>query len=447
MTHSLDTLNWLLEKTRACGADAADGLFVRSVESSSSQRLGKPEDIVRSENMVIGLRALCGKQQAIVSSTDISHAALAELAERAVSMARATPEDPDGGLCEPALLAGSTPALDMLDTYEPDAAWLAKQCKEAEESALGVSGITNSEGAEASYGRTHVALAIQSSGSNFARSYETSMFSVSVSVLAGKDTSMERDYEFSSKRHHTDLMPAGEIGKQAAKLALARLNPRKVATCSVPVVFDPRVSRGLVSVFTSAISGNSITRGASFLKDSMGKEIFNPAVSIIDDPHIVRGMSSKPFDAEGAKNAKRILLENGVLKSWILDIRTANRLKLQTTGHASRSPASPPSPSSTNTYMQNGTLTPKELMADIKNGFYLTETFGMGINIITGDYSQGASGFWIENGEIAYPVSEITIAGKLQDMFKMATPANDLTMRYSTNAPTVRIDAMTIAGV
>ncbi|MFO0389174.1 MAG: TldD/PmbA family protein [Alphaproteobacteria bacterium] len=447
MSESLDKLNWLLERTRAYGADAADGLYLHSIESSASQRLGKPEDIVRSESSVIGLRAMCGKQQAIVSSTDLSRTALEELAERAVSMARVTPEDKDNGFCNPESLATHIPDLDVFDSYEPDATWLAGQCKAAEEAALAVEGITNSEGAEAGHSQTQIDLAINSSDIQFARSYRSSMFSVSVSVLAGKDTSMERDYEFSSKRHHADLMPSEYIGKQAAKLALARLNPRKVTTCNAPVVLDPRVSKSLISMFTSAISGNAITRGASFLKDAMGKQIFNNGITIVDDPHILRGLNSKPFDAEGVRNGKNILLEHGVLKSWILDIRTANKLGLNTTGNASRSPASPPSPATTNTYMQNGRVSPKELLKDIKSGFYVTETFGMGVNIITGDYSQGASGFWIENGEIAYPVSEITIAGKLQDMFLSATPANDLTLRYATNAPTVRIDAMTIAGI
>ena len=447
MSELSDTLCWLLEKTKSLGADAADGLCMQSTEFTMSQRMGKPEDIGRSESAVLGLRAFCGKQQAIVSSTDLSRNALAELAEHAVSMARVTPADPDSGLAEREQLADNSIELDLADAYEPDSTWLANQCKKAEEAALGTQGITNSEGAEASYSNLHIHLGINGHGVQFVKSYRGSMFSTSVSVLAGKDTSMERDYEFSSKRHHAELTAPEIIGKQAAERALARLNPRKVATCSVPVVFDPRVSRGLVSIFTSAISGNAITRGASFLKDAMGQQVFNQNISIIDDPHILRGIASKPFDAEGVKNAKRMLLEDGVLKSWILDIRTANKLGLKSTGNASRSPASPPSPSATNTYMQNGKISVKDLLGDIKNGFYVTETFGMGVNIITGDYSQGASGFWIENGEIAYPVSEITIAGKLQDMFKTAMPANDLTLRYATNAPTVRIDAMTIAGV
>ena len=236
------------------------------------------------------------------------------------------------------------------------------------------------------------------------------------------------------------------IGLSASQRALRRLNPRKVPTCQVPVVFDPRISHSLLNILASAISGSAIARGSSFLKDALHEHIFSESITIIDDPHIKTGFGSKPFDAEGVKNGKRTLIENGTLTTWLLDMRSANKLKMTTTGHASRGIASPQSPSSTNLYMENGTLTPKAIMKDIISGLYVTETFGMGINTVTGDYSQGAAGFWIENGEIAYPVSEITIAGHLSDMFAGVTPANDLVFRYATNAPTLRVDAMTVAG-
>ncbi len=280
----------------------------------------------------------------------------------------------------------------------------------------------------------------------FLHSYQASHFSVSVSVLAGEGTTMERDYDFTSARHRRNLTNAAEIGKNAAHLALARINPRKATTCRVPVVFAPRISRGLLSILASAISGSAVARGSSFLKDAMGKMVFPETVFIIDDPHIRSGLGSKPFDAEGVKNFKRILVDKGRLNSWLLDMRTASKLGLTTTGHAIRGIASPPSPSATNLYMAPGTLTVNQLIGEIVSGLYVTDTFGMGINTITGDYSQGAAGFWIENGVITYPVSEITIAGHLRDMFAQITPANDLTLRYSTNAPTVRIDAMTVAG-
>jgi PmbA protein len=224
------------------------------------------------------------------------------------------------------------------------------------------------------------------------------------------------------------------------------LNPRKVASCAAPVIFDPRVGRGLLSCFAGAINGASVARGTSFLKDSLGKSLFAPNIRIIDDPHQKRGLASRPFDGEGVAGKRIELVENGVLKTWLLDVRTANKLQLETTGHASRGAASPPSPSSTNLYMEPGKDSPAALMRGIRSGFYVTETFGMGINLVTGDYSQGASGFWIENGELAYPVSEVTIAGQLKDMFAQIRPANDLEFRYALNAPTLLVERMTVAG-
>ncbi len=443
----------LLGIARQEGAKNADALLIKNTNISISQRMGNREGIERSENSAIGLRVFVEKGnneigQAIVSSTDISKDSMIEFTQRAIAMARLAPADNDSTLAPAALYPKSIPKLDLLDKAEPTPEWLMEQCAIAEDAARGVTGITNSEGADAGYSRALVGLAIMENGNiGFCENYEGSSFSISVSVLAGNGTSMERDYDFTSARHKNDLRSAHEIGIGAANRALARINPHKVNTCRVPVVFDPRVSKSLLSILTSAISGSSIARGSSFLKDSIGIDIFPNNISIIDDPHIVRGLASKPFDMEAVANKKMTLVENGVLKTWLLDMRSANKLKLKTTGHASRGLASPPSPSSTNVYMDNGILSPKELIADIKSGLYLTETFGMGINIITGDYSQGAAGFWIENGEIAYPVSEITIAGHLKEMFKGITPANDLSFRYSTNAPTVRVENMTVAGV
>ncbi len=449
MSKNQNILNQLLEIAKTYGACGADAVFFETTNISISQRLGKPEGIERSENSAIGLRVFSERNngeigQANVSATDIKEGALLELAQRAVAMAKLAPADSDNVLAAAGLFPSTIPELDLLDETEPTPAWLLEQCGHAEDTARSVTGITNSEGADASYSRSRIHLA---TSNGFLQSYDSSYFSISVSVLAGEGTGMERDYDFTSARHRSDLKSANEIGLSAANRALGRLNPRKVSSCQVPVVFDPRVSKSMVSILTGAISGNSIARGASFLKDSMGKQIFSDKITIIDNPHLLRGFASKPFDMEGVANKKMSLVENGVLQTWLLDIRTANKLKLQTTGHASRGISAPPSPSSTNSYMEAGKLTPKELMADIKSGLYLTETFGMGINIITGDYSQGAAGFWIENGEIAYPVSEITIAGNLKDMFMGITPASDLAFRYSTNAPTLRVENMTVAGV
>ena len=448
MTSSLDTLSSLLDKARALGADAADAVLFETVDVSVSERMGKPEGIERSENKAVGLRAFVGRGQAIVSAADLSSASLSELAEHALAMAKIAPPDPDAGFAPEALLAREIPDLDLYDSSEPDMSWFSEQCRAAEDAALSVAGITNSEGADAHWGISHVTLAIADSKKTyFAHRYPVSHFSVSVSVLAGNGTNMERDYDFSSAHHKSDLADAASIGKSAASRTLKRLNPKKARSCRVPVVFDPRVSRQLLGIFASAISGAAIARGSSFLKDDMGKEIFPHGISIIDDPHIKRGQGSKPFDGEGVRGRKTSLVEGGALKTWLLDVRTANKLGLATTGHASRGLASPPSPSASNLYLENGTVSPADLIKDIKSGFYVTETFGMGVNTTTGDYSQGASGFWIENGVIAWPVSEITIAGHLRDMFKNLSPANDLTFRYATNAPTLRVDSMTIAGV
>ena len=444
---SLDTLDWLLKQTRACGADAADAVMFDTVSVNATQRFGKPEGIERAESSAIGLRAFYGQQQAMVSTTDTGREALTELAQRAAAMAKAAAADPFAALAPVSLRARKIPELELCDEAEPESSWLVEQCNIAEQAALAVKGITNSEGADAGYSRSQIYLAIDNGvEAPFAQSYASSHFSLSVSVLAGEGTNMERDYDYSSSRFRSGLQDAASIGRSASERTLKRLNPRKVTTCQVPVVFDPRVSRGLLSTFAGSISGSAISRGASFLKEAMGQEIFGKNVHIIDNPHIVRGLGSRPFDGEGVANQRLALVEGGVLKSWLLDMRSAAKLGLTTTGHASRGLASPPSPSSSNLYMEKGTLSPTELMGDIKNGLYLTETFGMGVNTITGDYSQGAAGFWIENGQIAYPVSEITIAGNLRDMFRNLTPANDLVFRYATNAPTLRIDTMTVAG-
>lgn len=443
MKNNNEKLQELLQLAKQNGADAADAIMVENTDLSMSQRMGKPEGVERSESAGVGLRVFVGQSQANVSSTDTSPDSLKELVQRAVSMARLAPPDADSKLATAELFPDFIPELDLVDRDEPTPQWLLEQCAVAEETALAQKGITNSEGANASYSRSRVSLA---TSNGFAGSYEGSYFSLSVSVLAGSGTGMERDYDFTAARHRADLRLANEIGESAARRTIARLSPRKVASCQVPVIFDPRMSKSLVSILTGSISGSAIARGSSFLKDDMDKQIFASDVTICDDPHIIRALASRPFDMEGVANKKTTLVDGGVLKTWLLDMRTANKLGLKTTGHATRGMSSPPSPAATNAYMQAGKLSPKELMADIKNGLYLTETFGMGINTVTGDYSQGAAGFWIENGEIAYPVSEITIASNLRDMFLHLTPANDLSFRYSTNAPTIRVENMTIAG-
>ncbi|MGF7175447.1 TldD/PmbA family protein [Azospirillum doebereinerae] len=440
----LNLLDDLIAKARKAGADAADAVLFDSASVSLSQRLGNPEKLERSESGDLGLRVFIGKRQAIVSSTDRSAEALAALVERAVAMARVVPEDPFTGLADPEQLARSLPALDILDPEEPATDVLIERARRAEEAALAVAGVTNSEGADSGWSRSTIAIA---ASNGFAGSYGVSRQSLSASVLAGTGTGMERDYDYDSKVYGSDLRDAAEIGREAGERAVRRLNPRRMKGCKVPVVFDPRVSRGLLGHLTGAISGPGIARGTSFLKDKMGERIFADSVTIVDDPHVKRGLRSRPFDAEGVEVTRRTLIEDGRLTTWLLDLRSARQLGLTTTGHAARGTSGPPGPAPANVYMAAGKRSRADILAEIKDGFYVTDLMGMGVNGVTGDYSRGAGGFWIENGEITFPVNEMTIAGNLKEMFLNMEPADDLELRFGMDAPTVRIDGMTIAGL
>lgn len=439
----LNLLTDLIGKAKAAGADAADAVLFDAAALSLSQRLGKPERLERAESGDLGLRVFIGRRQAIVSSTDRSRQALDELVERAVAMARTVPEDPFCGLADPDQLAREWPDLDTCDPDEPAAELLIEQARKAEEAALAVAGITNSEGADASWSRSTVAVA---ASNGFAGGYSISRRSLAVSVLAGSGTGMERDYDYGSTVYGADLDDPEAIGRSAGERTVRRLNPRRVRTAKVPVVFDPRVSRGLLGHLAGAITGPAIARGTSFLKDRMGQRIFPAGVTVVDDPHVRRGLRSKPFDGEGVATERRNIIDDGVLTTWLLDLRSARQLGLTTTGHAARGTSSPPSPSPTNLFLEPGPRSPDELIADIGQGLYVSELMGMGVNGVTGDYSRGAAGFWIENGQIAYPVGELTIAGNLKEIFLNIEPANDLEFRYGMDAPTVRIEGMTVAG-
>jgi PmbA protein len=436
-------LEKLIRAARAAGADAADALLVEGVSASVSYRLGKLEDVERAEGVDLGLRVFVGQRVAFVSSSDLSNDALSELPERAVAMARLAPEDKYAGLAPRELLAKSFPELDIEDASEPSAETLIERARAVEGAAMAVPGITNSEGGGASFSRNGVALA---TSEGFFGRYAGTSHSIGVAVLAGEGTAMERDYDSASARHAADLESAESVGRRAGEQTVARLNPRKAKSQAVPVVYDPRVSGGLIGHLASAINGASIARGVSFLKDRMDQAVFAPNITIVDDPHRLRGLRSKPFDGEGVSNHRAALIENGVLKTWLLDCASAKQLGLKSNGHAARGTGGPPSPSVTNLYMMPGSVSRDALIADIRQGFYVTELMGMGVNGVTGDYSRGATGFWIENGKIAYPVSEVTIAGNLKDMFANLTPANDLVFRHGTNAPTCRIEGMTVAG-
>jgi PmbA protein len=438
-----DLAQRLVDAARRAGADAADAIAVRGVSQGVEVRDGRVEETERSEGDDVGLRVFVGQRQAVVSTNDVTGDGIAKLAERAVAMARVAPDDKYVGLADPALLAHDFPDLDLLDRNVPSTAELEQRAIAAEAAALAVKGVTKSGGASASTGIGGMVL-VTSTG--FHGSYLRSSHGISTTAISGEGTGMERDYDFTSAPHASDLDSPATVGRKAGERAVARFNPRKVETCKVPVVFDPRVAGSIVGHLVGAINGASIARKTSFLKDKLGEQLFSKDIRIIDDPLRVRGLRSQTFDAEGVKVKKIALIDEGVLTTWVLDSATARELGLVTTGHAHRGVSSSPSPGTYNLHLEPGAVTPKQLISDIKQGFYVTDLIGSGVNGVTGDYSRGASGFWIENGEITYPVSEVTIAGHLLPMFKSLVAANDLEFRYGVNSPTLRIEGLTLGG-
>ena len=443
VTGSLDLLEGLIVRARRLGADAADAVLVGGSALDAHCRLGEPEELTRSESRTLGLRVFVGERQAIVSTTDLADGVLEPLAERAIAMARAVPEDPYAGLADPARLARDWPSLDLADTGEPDADGLMARALAAEDAARAVAGVTNSEGAGSGWGRSEAVL-VTSGG--FAGGYTTSRYSVSAAALVGEGTAMERDYDWSSAAHEADLDDPTTVGRRAGERAVRRLGARKAHSGQVPVVYDPRIAGGLLSHLAGAISGPPIARETSFLKDALETELFAPGTTVVDDPHRARGLRSRPFDGEGVATGRRQIVADGVLQSWLLDSRSARQLGLDSTGHAVRGTGGPPSPSPSNLWLEPGTDSADALIGGVESGLYVTELIGMGVNLVTGDYSRGAAGFWIEAGEIAYPVSEVTVAGNLTEMFRHLTPASDLAFRYGIDSPTVSIDGMMVAG-
>ncbi len=434
-----DMVGW----AKAAGADAVDAIYVEGTQLSVSQRLGAREQLERSEGRDLGLRAFVGTRQAIVSSTDLEVGALKELAGRAVAMARAVPEDPVCGLAPAEMLARQWPDLDLDDGAEASVEQLADWCARAEDAARAVPGVTNSEGASASWGRSRVALA---ASNGFAGDYSRGGYSLSCSVLAGDGTGMERDYDWTSGIYVDQLEAPEKIGRTAGEKAVGRLNPRRMKSTKAPVVYDQRVASSMLGHLAGAINGRAIARKTSFLLDKLGQRIFKPGIRIIDDPHRKRESGSRPFDGEGLPTRRWNIVDDGTLTTWVLDLASARQLDLAPTGHGSRGVSGPPGPSTSNLYLEAGSASVDELIADIDNGLYITELIGFGVNGVTGDYSRGAAGFWIENGKLAWPVSGMTVAGNLKDMFLNLTPASNLVFKGAVNAPTVRIDGMTIAG-
>ena len=434
----------LIDFARQAGADAADAVYSGEASETVQVRLGALEDVERSESEHLGLRVFVGKGSASIGSSDLSDLALKELASRAVAMARLAPEDRYAGLApEERLLSGPLPELDLADSAEPGPAQLRLLALAAEDAARVVPGVTNSEGAGASAGGRSLAL-VTSHG--FAGSYGGTSRQISATMIAGEGGNMQRDYGWRSAHHLADLPGPEEIGKLAGDRAVARLDPGRVKSCVMPVVFDPRVGGSLIGHLAGAISGNAIARRASFLLDKDLAQVFAKGIEVIDDPLRQRGLSSRPFDGEGLPVGPRKLVEDGRLTGWLMDSAAARQLGGEPTGHAVRGAGGSPGVGASNVHLAAGSLSLAELIADIAEGVLVTELIGQGVNPVTGDYSRGASGFRIVNGEIAGPIAEFTVAGNLLDMFAQLTPANDLEWYRGVNVPTIRVDGMTVAG-
>ena len=431
----------LIDLARAAGADAADAVVVRSHSRGVSVRLGKVESVEASESDDFSLRVFVGKRVASVSANPGFD--MKTLAERAVAMAKVSPEDPFACLADEQDLARNYQDLDLYDPTDVSTDALTDTALAMEEAALAVSGVQNSGGSGATSGMGGIVLA---TSHGFQGSYVGSRFSRSVSVIAGEGTGMERDYDFDSRLYYSDLDNAVDIGRRAGERAVKRLAPRQVPTAKgVTIVLDPRVARGFVGHIAGAINGASVARKTSFLRDKMGKQILKAGLSVTDDPLIVRGSSSRPFDGEGVAGERLVMVEDGVLNHWFLSTSTARELGLKTNGRGVRG-GSLVSPSSTNLALEPGDISREDLIKSVGTGFYITELIGQGVNMITGEYSRGATGFWIENGELAFPVSEVTIASNLIDMFMRVTTASDIDRKFGVACPTIAIENMTLAG-
>jgi PmbA protein len=425
------------------GATAGEAMVVERRDSSISMREGVVEELEQAEAREVGLRVFAGQSSATIAGSVLTKEAREKLAERAVAMAKLAPPDPFAGLAAPEQLTKADLELDLASNTFPSAAELKKLVEDTEKLALAVKGISKSGGAGASSSESQVALAMSN---GFSKSYRRTGFGLSIGLIAGEGTNMVRDYYGTSAIHYADLESPEKVASTAAERTVKRINPQKLASQAVPVIFDRRVAASLLGHFAGAINGSAIARGVSFLKDKLGHQVFKSNITIVDDPHRIRGFASKSFDGEGLPTQRRNFIDKGTLTSWVLDLSSARQLGLASTGNAARGIASNPSPSTTNLHMVPGTQTQDELIKAMGKGVLITEFIGSSINGATGDYSRGASGFWVENGELQFPVSEITVAGNLIEMFLHLTPANDLEFRSTTNAPSCLVEGMTIAG-
>ena len=447
MTRSLAALSdQLLAAAKLAGADSADALAVDGTSISIEVRNGALEQAERSEGIDLGLRVFIGKRQAIVSASDTRSEMIQQMAERAVTMAREAPEDPHVGLADPTQLATDLDVsrLELFDpSPEPDPTELQAQAAEAEEQALSVSGVTQVQSASAGYGRRRIHLAATN---GFSAGYERSDRGLSCVAISGAGTGMERDYDYDSRIFQSELRSAADIGKRAGERAVARQEPRKPATGTFPVLFDERISNSLIGHLLQAINGTMIARGSSWLRDALGTRVLPDGVSLIEDPHRKRTSASRLFDAEGLATAPRKIVDKGILTGWTLDLATARKLGMESTASAARGTSGPPAPTVTNVELTQSDRSQADLLRDMGSGLLVTSMIGSTINPTTGDYSRGASGFWVENGELAYPVNECTIAGNLRDMLLRMQTANDAQMHLSRVVPSILIDGLTIAG-
>jgi PmbA protein len=440
-----DLAQAMLDAARKAGAEAADAIVIDSAAQSIDIRQGRLEEAQRAESTEIGLRVLIGQRQACVSSSDTSDRTLAAMAERAVAMAREAPEDPWAGLADPAQLATLRNAADLYladPGADPTPAALESMARAAEAAAMAAKGVVQVEAGAGQSRRT----AFLAATNGFAGGYERSSVSVSAVAFVGEGTGMERDWAGESRIHLADLPDTALSGALAAERALSRRGARKPPTGAFPVLLDERVAAGLIGHLLSAANGQAIARGASWLRDALGQQVLPKGLDVTDDPLRPRAGSSRPFDAEGLPSRRRLIVQDGVLTGWTLDLSTARRLGMQSTASASRGPSSPPSPSTSNIDLTQGTATRDDLVRDMGTGLLVTSFLGASINPTTGDYSRGASGFWVEGGQVGYPVNECTIAGNLRDMLRSIVPANDARMHLSQRVPSLLVSGLTVAG-
>ncbi len=434
----------IVAEARRAGADAAEVAFAQRAALSVSVRMGELEEVEREESRDLGIRVLIGRRQASVSGSDISAEGRAKLVERVVAMAAIAAEDPYAGLpAEDRLARRAHADLDLYDAADPEPEELERDAIEVEDAMRAVGGVTNSNGASGTWSNSIWRLA---TSQGFFGEHRGSVFSLSAQAIAGEGSGMEQGYEGQAARWRSDLPGKAWIGAEAGRRAVASLGARKIDSTTAPVVFEARMAASLLGPLIGAISGPSVARGVSFLKDKLGQAIFAKGVGVVDDPHRPRGLGSSPFDDEGVVNKPMRLIDDGVLTTWLLNSSSARQLKLASTGHASRGLAGPPGVGPANLVLEPGSLDQAGLMKAAGTGVLITSTFGPSINSNTGDWSVGCSGHWFESGEIAYPVTEITVAGNLLDIYKRLVPGSDLEVRGSADAPSILIDALAIAG-